>query len=367
MENTSAEKNIKHDEHKRRLESLRSMQIGGKGSQMEIANPRVIVAQAVRREFPDLPYDEVQKATRELVLAPRRASVKVGNKDIPVADLQYQIAESIELINSETNSAQEYFSWFQESAEIMQHMNDGYISDADLKERNDWISASYTREAEIQTCLALYASSSFPEARKKYEILYNKLAKLRQIRTAIKECTGRRSDETAERIDKAQKIIDYEKAKIYVAAMREFSKNDPDWNMPKNTLRKLRIYRGDNEDLAGEYDWFYGMYEPDYDPDMEYEYQPYPYMDDLREYVLFHWNEVDSYAPVNSYAENIYEDRRSASGAAMTVKDIRDKIASLSGRRTSRSSRTDKGRISSFNARKFSNLFSKKDRDSSSL
>ena len=132
-------------EGRRRLEQLRAMQIGAKGTQSEIDNPRAIVAKAVRREYPDLEYDEVQRITRELVLAPRRASVKVGSDDVPVADLQFKIAESIELLNSETNSAQEYFAWFQESSDIMRHMNDGFVSNADLKERNDWLKDSYTR------------------------------------------------------------------------------------------------------------------------------------------------------------------------------------------------------------------------------
>ena len=364
MENSLIDNKKSLEENKKRLERLRAMQIGSQGSQSEIANPRVIVAQAVKREFPDLPYDEVQKATREIVLAPRRASVKVGNKDVPVADLQFQIAESIELINSETNSAQEYFSWFRESSEIMQHMNDGYVSDADLKERNDWIADSYTREAEIQTCLALYQSSSFPEARKKYDILYNKLAKLRQIRTAIKECTGRSSDEKLERVDKEQKLRDYEKARIYVAAMREFMKHDAKWNMPRSTLRSLRIYRGDDVDLSGEYDAFYGEFEPDYSPDMEFDYEPYSFEDDLREYVLFHWDDVNSYAPVNSYAEGY------SVSPAMSEDDVIHRISVLSGRRppakmTSLGVRENRAR--SFDPNKFLNLTGRRPKASNGL
>ena len=128
MANPSTPQEQKIQQHRERLERLRSIQIGKQGAQTEPASPKVIVAQAVKREYPTLPYDEVQKATRELVLAPRKATVKVGKEEIPVEDLQFKIAESIEIINSETTSSQEYFSWFEDCAEIMRNMNDGYIN-----------------------------------------------------------------------------------------------------------------------------------------------------------------------------------------------------------------------------------------------
>ncbi|MBR1648975.1 MAG: hypothetical protein IJ689_05185 [Alphaproteobacteria bacterium] len=316
-----------------RLERLRAIQIGKQGSQTEIANPRVIVAQAVKREYPHLPYDEVQKATRELVLAPKRASVKIGNQEVAVEDLQFQIAESIELINSETNSAQEYFSWFEDCSSILQHMNDGYVTDADLAERNDWLSDSYTREAEIMTCLGLYQSSAFPEAKQKYDQLYNKLVKLRQIRNAIKEATGSSSDEEKDRIDAALKALDYRKALMYVAAIREFQKHGERWNMPRNTLRRLNMYRGDDDDISGEYEWFYGGYEPDFVPEDGYEFEreEHRFDDDLKEYVLFHWDDDQNDAPVHAHAEDMVEHRMAPEDN--TEEDIKTRIARLSGRR----------------------------------
>lgn len=314
-----------------RLEHLRSIQIGKQGAQSELASPRVIVAQAVKREYPTLPYDEVQKAARELVLAPRRATVKIGKDEVPVEDLQFKIAESIELLNSETNSSQEYFSWFEDCSQIMQHMNDGYVSDSDLAERNDWISDSYTREAELMTCLGLYQHSSFPEAKKKYDQLYNKLVKLRQIRNAIKENTPSTSDETKERIDKSLKMMDFRKAVVLVAAMNEFKKHGERWNMPKSTLRRLRMYRGDDDDLYGEYDWFYGEYEPDYEPEEDVCIrEQYSFDDSLKENILFHWDDLDYLSPVNSKAEDMLS---AAPHEEENQEDIKTRIARLSGRR----------------------------------
>lgn len=353
----------KLQQHRERLERLRSIQIGKQGAQNEVASPKVIVAQAVKREYPTLPYDEVQKATRELVLAPRKATVKVGKEEIPVEDLQFKIAESIEVLNSETTSSQEYFSWFEDCAEIMRNMNDGYVSDADLNDRNEWISYSYTREAEIMTCLALYQNSAFPAAKKKYDDLYNKLVKLRQIRNAIKEGTASTSDETKERIRAmVDKTLEFRKAVVYLAALREFQKHGERWNMPKNTLRKLRMFRGDDDELYGEYDWFYGDYDDagfdeldreDEEYENRYSREQYSFDDKLKEYILFHWDDNEYTAPVYSRAEELIANMPHQEEQE---EDIKTRIAVLSGRRpplkeSSLGAREDRAR--SFDAAKF--------------
>ena len=148
---------------------------------------------------------------------------------------------------------------------------------------------------------------------------------------AIKESTSRHSDEGKADIDAQQKLKDHERAKVYVAAAREFMKHDPRWNMPRDTLRRLRMYRGDDEDLWGEYDWFYGEYEPNYNPQTETTRDQHPFDDDLKEFVLFHWNDVNAGAPINSYAEEMYNNGRYTSTA--TREDVRRFISSLSGRR----------------------------------
>ena len=117
----------------------------------------------------------------------------------------------------------------------------------------------------------MYQSSRYPGAKEKYDQIYNKLVKIRQIRHAIKDATGSKSDETKDRIDQNVKMFEHQRARVYVAAFREFLKQDEKWNMPKKTLRRLNMYRGDDYDLEGEYDFFYGPYEVD-DFDEQYQY-----------------------------------------------------------------------------------------------
>ena len=98
-----------------RLERLRYVQMN---RQDKLDSSKNIIMRAVRQEYPDIDRQEAEKVTRELVLAPKKSSIKIGNREVPVADLQFQIALTIESLGSETSSEQEYFSWFTESCSI---------------------------------------------------------------------------------------------------------------------------------------------------------------------------------------------------------------------------------------------------------
>ncbi len=323
-----------------RLEQLRRIQIG---KEDKLDGSKAIIMRAVQKKYPDVGRPEAEKITRELVLAPKNASIKIGSKEVPVADLQYQIALTIESLGSETSSEQEYFSWFTESSDIIQHMNDGFVSDADLAERNEWLEDSYGREAELMTCLGLFQNCAFPEAKKHYNDLYNKLVKLRQIRSSIKESTANKSDE-AKQVDIKEKEKAYKKAVVYVAAMREFVKRRPRWNMPRKTLQKLNIDHGNDDDLADDYDDFYGFYDNDdlrlndeqemiYQSELDDRFEPMFHFDDhLKEDILFHWDDDR----LGSYERSVAEEfmvRAEPQAEAEKVEDIRERIARLSGRR----------------------------------
>lgn len=335
-------------EQQERLERLRYVQLS---RQDQLDSSKNIIMRAVQREYPDIDRQQAEKVTRELVLAPKKASIKIGNKDVPVADLQFQIALTIESLGSETSSEEEYFSWFSESSEIIQHMNDGFVSEEDLSERNDWLEDSYSREAEIMTCLGLFQNCAFPEAKKHYTNLYNKLVKLRQIRSSIKESTANRVDKTQE-IDHKKKENDYKKAVVYVAAMREFMKRKPRWNMPKRTLQKLGMYHGEDDDLDDDYDEFYGMYE---DEEMRRREEQemlaqddnvseidllFRFDDHLKEDILFHWDDDRFQAYERSLAEEFIERAEPEQPAVESAEDVREHIARLSGRRPPMKSRS---------------------------
>lgn len=392
-------------QHHDRLKNFWLEQAEKRGKDKDRTKPKTIISRAAKEMYPSLSQSQVAKATREITLAPQRSNIDVGNETLSVSEARYKIAEhieksqaistiqkhqqriieeakkkapstdvktedlayivatSIETLNSETNSSQEYFSWFEDCTSILKNMNDGYVTDSDLQERQEWLDYSYIREAEMMTCLALYQSSRYPGAKEKYDQIYNKLVKIRQIRHAIKDATASQSDETKERIDKGVKMFEHQRAKVYVAAFREFLKQDEKWNMPKKTLRRLNMYRGDDYDLEGEYDFFYGPYEVD-DFDEQYQYyddyerSPYDFDGWMQESVLFSWDDDVRSAPVYSKAEEFVD--KGYETPTQSEDDIRARIAELSGRRppyrdSARGPREFRARA--FDAGKFKSLY----------
>ena len=202
---------------------------------------------------------EATRAARAALTGSPSAQVKV-NEDLSTHDMQYRLAESLELLNSETYSQQEYFDWFAETDKIMKDMNDGDVTEVDLKNRNKWIDDSFTREAEMMTCMGLYKSSASKDAQQKYADIYNKLIKMRQLRSGIRETTQNHVDKP-KGVNHEQKLSAYGKAQLYREALKGFTKNGVRWNLPKSKLEELKMYHGNDDEFSSNYALFYDEYE----------------------------------------------------------------------------------------------------------
>ena len=169
------------------------------------------------RATEDLNEQQLRQATRETIFAPSDRKIKLGNNSKSADELRLQVvnniekngadaankflddlgfkeAVSIENINSETSSSQEYFRWLNETSEILKNMNDGYVSDKDLSERNSFLELTHQREAELMVCLGLLANCRNPLAQEEYKKLHYKLTRLREMRASIKERTRNQAD-----------------------------------------------------------------------------------------------------------------------------------------------------------------------------
>lgn len=160
---------------------------------------------------------QLRQTTRETIFAPASRKVKMGGREVNAEDLRLHVSKtienlgtqrtleltddfslrealSIERINSETSSSQEYFRWLDETSEILKNMNDGFVTEEDLKDRNAFLDLSHQREAELMVCLGLLQNSKSPQAQEEFKKLQYKLTKLREMRSAIKNRTRNQVD-----------------------------------------------------------------------------------------------------------------------------------------------------------------------------
>ena len=114
----------------------------------------------------------------------------------------FEQANSIERINCETSTMNEYFTWIEEGQTIVKHMNDGEVTPQDFAEKNDFLDMSFQRETELLTCLGLYERSmqmGNQDAKVRFDELRLKLQKLREIRSSIETTCNHEVDHKVER------------------------------------------------------------------------------------------------------------------------------------------------------------------------
>jgi len=283
-----------------------------------------IIKRSLRETFNDLNEKSLRQVSREVALAPEQRMIEVGGRKISASDLRFQVADtieninssdglhqaydlqmmmahSIETINSETSSTQEYFRWLDDTTDILKHMNDGFVSQDDLDERNAFITMSNQREAELMVCLGLYEGSHHPQAAEKARLLRYKLQKLREMRSAIESRTRNRADVEITRAE-------YNMTIPYYKMFKGLAKLPFGYDMTRQQKLSLGINHDDDDDLDEEYSFF----------------------DNLRENVLEQMKEEDDLALSQEY-QLAYD--LSREDHPEKIQEISDKLQDLSGRR----------------------------------
>ena len=231
-----------------------------------------IIKRALLSTYKDLNEKAMRQATRETIFAPQDRQVKIGGRNISASDLRYEvantienlgsgksvehaqdlqsmIAQSIENINSETSSSQEYFRWLDETTDILKNMNDGFVTEEDLEKRNEFLDFSHQREAELLVCLGLYQSSKNPEAHEKAKQIRYKLAKLREMRSAIENRTRNQADKEISRAE-------YEAAVPYYKLYRGLAKLPFGYDITRQQKINLNINHDDDDDLDEDFNYY---------------------------------------------------------------------------------------------------------------
>ncbi len=188
-----------------------------------------IIERGLERARPNL-------ADREKEVAKKQLMEKIGSKisndkeltasDLEIDTLAFAVAESLQTMESETCPVNEYFEWIDEAQDVIRNMTDGNITDDDIDKREDFLSDLDQRETEMRVYMALYARCSSPAAKERLAFLQTKLAKLMELRSAVKAATKSR-----EEAEKFQEVKEEEKKRAeQYAAELEYRKRNPEDN-----------------------------------------------------------------------------------------------------------------------------------------
>ncbi len=235
-----------------------------------------IIKQSLRDTYKDLREKQLRETTLQAIFAPDNRKITLAGREITASDLRYELAsnieetassrmlkadskdmtvdlvENIESINSGTNSNEEYFSWLDDTTDILKNMNDGFVSVEELDVRNKFLDDTNQREAELMLCLGLLEGSRHPQAEEDARRLRYKLQKLREMRSAIETSTRNQADVEISRAE-------YERAIPYYKTFKALQKLPFGYDVNRSQKENLGISHDDDDDLQEDYNYYDAM------------------------------------------------------------------------------------------------------------
>lgn len=156
----------------------------------EDTKKKLIIEKGLQQLSLNLSREEKELAAQKLSdTQSNHDKIKVGDKEISVDQLAFDVASSLQSLESETSPEEEYFGWIYEAQEVITEMNTGGIEPHEIAHREDFLGNLDQREMDMRVIMALYAKSNTPEAKQRLAFMQVKLAKLMEIRSAVKAST----------------------------------------------------------------------------------------------------------------------------------------------------------------------------------
>lgn len=231
-------------------------------------NYYLVIQKYLKKQYPTIEKQEANTLSREIVFAPQNYQTEIkgspksissirenlaefidrdnARNDFVPYSLDSAIADLIEKSNCETSTMNEYYRWISVTAEILNHMNDGEVTHDDLEERNQFIHMSYDRESEILLCLALYEGAGKSANKEKIEKLKFKLARLREMRSIIRNTSTMVNTKSYEEKEKIRQYYTY-----CTNLLSENNLSTANFNLILN----LNINHSNDEDLDEDYSY----------------------------------------------------------------------------------------------------------------
>ena len=218
-----------------------------------------ILADAIFKRYSDADALRIKTIVRELVFAPHDRMIKINElKKLSAEDLRFMVARELECpieqisVFKQENDEKEYFEWLKNATDVLKHLNDGYVTEDDAKERKVFLSLIELRECALMACLGLYQESNAPSAQSRMNIVRYKVQKLREIRSAILFLTREESSVITTKSE-------FDAAKPYYQYFKNLQGLPFGYDAPIEKRRELGISHETDGDLRQDYDYYKGL------------------------------------------------------------------------------------------------------------
>ncbi|MBR1825876.1 MAG: hypothetical protein IJ770_04745 [Alphaproteobacteria bacterium] len=201
-----------------------------------------VLYEATEKCFPYVSEQNARTIFREVILAPDDYMVEFNTESYNKAQIMEMLATQLTRSCVEESPQQTHREIVEQAAEIIKHMNDGYITDEDYAERQDFLKTTERYEFALFTAYCLLKSVNFDNQTRLNEMTLN-IVRLREIHDLIVTYTRDEQGVTTDRDE-------FERAKPLYKMLKSLQNLGYDYHFSPKERASLGIDHEDDEDLS---------------------------------------------------------------------------------------------------------------------
>ena len=201
--------------------------------------------------FPEASDAQLQSILREVVFAPDDYEIEYNGQKINRKEAAKKLSEHICNDFTSEDPKAEYDNMLENAANIIKHTNDGYISDEDATERENFLIRINKREFDLYLALGVLCSGYAKEDENLKNELIFRIRRLREMNDLIRKYSR---DGRGIEVGRA----DYERALPIYKMLKSLKGLGYGYNLSRKERISLDIDHDDDEDLAEDFafsDW----------------------------------------------------------------------------------------------------------------
>ena len=205
-----------------------------------------LLYQAVQDCYPSVDKPSAKDILRELILSPKSDCIEINGTTYCKADIVQSLKRKLNNENEPKPFDERYHDLMDDALKTIKHMNDGYITEDDYTERNNFLSFINKKEFEVFSLLALLKLCPSLYDEKLISQLIYKVRSLRELNDLIRKYT---KDEVSVNTDEK----DYEQAKVVYRLLKSLQSLGYGYTISPKEKENLGICHDDDEDLSEDY------------------------------------------------------------------------------------------------------------------
>ena len=192
--------------------------------------------------FPSVSRQNACTILREVILAPDDYTVEFGDKTYDKPEIMDRLAKELALSCVDESPEKTHYDILENAANIIKHMNDGYITKEDYAERSEFLEmvSRYEFTLFAAFCLLRFLDS---DDTVRLDELHLNITRLREIHDLIENYTR-------DEVDAEVGRDEYERAKPIYKMLKSLQSLGYDYNFSPKERSSLGIDHEDDADLA---------------------------------------------------------------------------------------------------------------------